>query len=212
MLHVWGPFALWTAVGLRSERATQTMGSHEAWRNFLRRILGKWSVNYRISHVEILKKGTRQAMTSNELAFDGVGLKPVDIAKQRTQRTTVFLRNVEYVVHFETGLDAYRAGPEDNIGKILSMAESRFGKGKQDRAPYLGVRECGAKWERVEDRSALPQPERFDEDLGIAFYGTDWRNELNYFCPLEIKGGVMRYPTWDEVREFGMTKPLKRAS
>lgn len=213
VLRVWGPFALWTPVGLRAERSTMTIGSHEAWRGFLRRIYGKWIVDYAIDRVEILKRGTKFVCTSNELKFNNVGLRPVDIVAQHTQRTTVSLRDVEYLVHFKVLLDERRATrPEDNIGKVLGMAERRFCLGQQDRSAYLGVREYRANWELVEDRSALPRAQKFDEDLGITFFGTDWHTSTNYFAPLKIEAGIVRYPTWQEVLDFGLSKPLQRVS
>lgn len=211
-LRVWGPLALWTPVGLRAERSTMTMGSHEAWRGMLRRVYGKWCVDYHIPKVEILKKGTKFASTSNELKFNNVGLRPVDIAVQRTQRTTIFLRDVEYLVHFQPLLEERRAGPNDSLAKVLEMTDRRFRLGQQDRSPYLGIRECKVNWELVERRETFPAPQDFNEDLGITFFGTDWHTNTNYFAPLKIEKGVLHYPSWREVLQFGLSKPLQRVS
>jgi CRISPR-associated protein Cas5d len=213
-LRLRGRYACWTSVAHRSERYSSTLPSHEALRGVLRRILGKFAVTYHVERVLLLSEPKREAITSNELKFNNVGFKPVlSVNGQHTQRTTVFIRDPDYLVEFRIALTANANRPEDTLEKYNAMFLRRASRGQQERRPVLGTTECPARIDLItdEDLSSLPKPVNWSENLGISFYGTDWDaglNGLNYYHPMEIRQGILRYPTWDQVKRFGVTKPV----
>lgn len=168
-------------------------------------------MTYQTRKVTLLSTPVRVPITSNEFKFNNVGLAPVFAHNgQHTQRTTVYLKNPDYLVEFEIALtDEARPGV-DTIDKYVSMFTRRMQLGQQERAPVLGITECPARVDLVTeaDLDKLPKPPEWNEDLSISFFGTDWNEGINYFYPLEIIQGVLKYPTWKEVKAFGVTKPL----
>jgi hypothetical protein len=132
---------------------------------------------------------------------------------QHTQRTTVFLTNPDYLVEFSLVLTGKSKRPEDTLEKYYAMFLRRAKRGQAERHPVLGITECPARLDLVADHdlAALPAPVDWTEDLGISFFGADWDEGLNYFYPLKINKGVLEYPSWNEVRSFGVTKAIGKA-
>lgn len=213
LIRAQGAFACWTPVGLRSERSSALVGSHAGWEGLLRGVLGKWSMCWRIHRVALLKTPRRMPVASNEMKFNSVGVNPVFVENQHTPRTTVFLRDVDYLITASICLSR-RAGPDDSIGKFEDMFRRRISRGQQTKSIYFGIRECVAELDLVENVADVPPPVDINEDLGISFYATDWSDpkEPNYFYPLSIRHGVVEYPSWEAVRELGIARVMGRVA
>jgi hypothetical protein len=153
----------------------------------------------------------------------------------RTQRTTTYVagkarrfkRSVDGVEFEETvaGVDwviAFKLNyPEPQYLKML-WARLRNGNYYGDQ-PYLGMRELVASVELVSDFSKMEYPVDtegwvthpnglktvdYSSELGLSFYGTDWEDPKhpNYFAYLKVEHGIVRYPTWAEVRALGIKR------
>jgi CRISPR-associated protein Cas5d len=210
-----GDHACWTPLGYRSEPSTATMPSHGALRGVLKGVLSKSAFEYVFHRASVLSEPRRIPYTSNEFKFNAVGLAPVlSINGQHTQRTTVYIRNPDYLVELSLKLTGTSDRSQDTLEKYYAMLLRRLGKGQYERPPVLGTTECPARVDLVEPHELhlLPKPFPWSEDLGITLYGADWDEDLYYFCPMAIRAGVLDYPSWDEVKSFGITKKIGRAA
>lgn len=208
-----GPFACYTALGLRAERATLTLGSHEGWRGFLRRILSKFACTYIIHKVSLLSMPRRIAITGNEFKFNSVSFQRILASNgQHTQRTTVYIKDPDYLLEFSIELTGKSSRPQDTLDKYYAMFRKRARRGQYEIPPVFGTSECRASYDLVEDKdlTSIPRPVDWSEDLGITFFGSDWQQKKNYFYPLAITRGVLEYPSWTDVKRLGITKPIGR--
>lgn len=230
-VRVRGRRALFTRPEYRTERMSNVTNSHAGWESILCQVIGHKGCRYQIERVAFLFQPRFFTITANELQSFGSGRKPLDTESQgtRTLRTsTVLAGKKRRIVHEEreqevSGVDfvvSFRLlTPED---KYLDMLLNRLRNGNYyGTQPYLGVREFPCRLDRVEDFRSLSYPlnipdmiqhpdglktVNYSERLGICFFGTDWDDppsHPNYFATLEVKGGIIQYPTWAEVRKFG---------
>lgn len=208
------PFACWTTPSLRSERTSAPVGSHSAWRGTLEGVLSKWAMRFVIHEVELLSVPRWLPVAANEMKFNSVGLNPIYVEDQHTPRTTVYLRDVDCLVTAGIVLTSKARPGEDTLPKFEEMFLRRMEKGQQRRSIYLGIRQCVAELELVNDRSEAPPRVDYSSNMGLSFFDTDWNDPEapNYYYPLSIEHGLVRYPTWDEVREYGIKRVMRRAS
>ena len=114
----------------------------------------------------------------------------------------------------------------DDMIKFQHMTEMRLGTGHFRHRMHIGTSDCPVSrvdLVRAEEFSFLQYPEitmashnesgvsfkaaDFSRDLGITWYGTDMTAlESNYFAPMKIDRGLLRYPSWDDVRARGLTR------
>ncbi len=214
-IRAWGPRACWTPVGLRMERFSAIAPSHAGCRGLLRGVLGKWGMTWNIHEVSILAPVRRSSEVINELRFEGKSLtRPTYIDDgQRTQRMTVFLRDVDYLIKASIALTKF-ADADDSLEKFEAMAERRFRIGQQRRHMYFGTKECMANVELVDDVSELPPPVDVTESLGLSYFDTDWQDpqEPAYFAPLNVVHGVLTYPSWAEVKALNIHRVTSGAA
>lgn len=196
-----GPYACWS-IPHGPERVSSLVPSHDAASGILRSVYGQWEMRWVVSELRFLKRPRKLTTTFNELKELAIapGRKPVAIEAQRTQRSNTILCDVDYLLtaHIEpSGFGTH----EVNMAKFHAMFLDRMAKGKQWKQAYLGQREYTGTLELV---SEVPEPVGFDADLGLHYYGYDFRTKTPYFAHLEIKGGVLKYPSWGEVLSYGM--------
>jgi hypothetical protein len=184
-------------------------------RGIFKGILSKAAFEYVFHRITLLSEPKRVAFTSNEIKGNSVGRAPViALNGQHTQRTTVFVENPDYLVELSLELTGISDRPQDTLEKYYAMLQRRLEKGQYERPPVLGITECPARVDLVgpHELHLLPKPFPWSEDLGITLYGTDWKEHVNYFCPMTIRDGVLDYPSWDEARNFGITKTVGRVA
>ncbi len=200
-IRAWGPLACWTPTFFRVERISNLVASHEGWNGFLRSILGKPAIRWTIEEVRLLRVPGRSPITQKERKFDRAGF--VHAGLDHTLRTTVYLTDVEYLIgaHFTM---TSKAGPQDNLPKFVKMWKSRTKQGQWYEQPRFGLRECTAFYEPFEGE--LPPAANVSENLGLSYYGTDWEDPENppYYIPMAVNQGIIRYPSWDDVRRYGL--------
>lgn len=214
-VRVSGELACWTPPEYRAERISNLMPSHDAWEGLLRTILGKREIRWAISEARMLFEPKYLPMLLSELKFNGRKnfVEPIRVSEQRTQRTTVFLKNPDYLLHAKMHLTKH-AEPDEPVIKYEEMFERRMKNGQQYGQPCFGLRELLADVEMVEASEAAGLlPTDVNSHLGFTYYGTDWEDpeQSQYFVPLDVCKGVARYPSWDEVKKTGLRRSARSA-
>lgn len=147
----------------------------------------------------------------------------------RTQRNTLALRDVAYLIHASPILTAKanqpRAKPPDEdeetgpdtVAKYLGMFERRVRKGQCYHRPYLGCREFACQFAPAD---GTEQPLAWNESLGLMLYDIRFAEEgenLPGFFRAELKSGVLHCDTRDvgpngeaPVEVFGWPKGVTR--
>lgn len=220
-VRVSGRLACWTPPEFRAERISALLPSHDAWVGLMRTILGHKEFRWVIPEVRLLFKPEYFSVTSNEVKFNGIhsldvydrplfvghhneprGGKSAFKFAQQTPRTTMFLRNPDYLLRVRV------AGHPEAVLKNEAMFLRRMENGQQWGQPCLGLRELMADVELVQDPKEL-KPQDITQDCGIIFYGTDWEStgSPQYFTHLQVVNGVAHYPSWEDVRQTGYQRP-----
>lgn len=153
-IEVAGPAACFTRPELKAERVSYNVITPSAARGILEAVYWKPAIRWEIDRIRVLNPVNFDTFRRNEIkskasysnakrAYKGsdiaLGIDSSDI-ENRTQRATVLLRDVRYVIeaHFEmTG----KAGEDDTVEKHYNIALRRLRKGQCFNQPYLGCRE-----------------------------------------------------------------------
>jgi CRISPR-associated protein Cas5d len=125
----------------------------------------------------------------------------VDDRKNRTQRNTLALKNVDYIiaatVHVNT--EHYES---DNVHKYMNMFRSRTRQGACYRQPVLGVREFAADFMQAPEHFTPIDP-KVSRPLGAMNYGVEYLSKgvgtLPMFFDARLDGGILHVPTWNNV-------------
>jgi CRISPR-associated protein Cas5d len=135
-----------------------------------------------------------------ERAMRGKGPLPrLLIDERRTQRHTLALRDVDYVL--EAGFRmSDRAGHDDNPAKFGAMFERRLERGQCYRMPYLGCREFVADVRpQIEPFEPVPETRDLGWMLHDLEFGRDGRG-IPHFFHARIERGVIEVPELDTAR------------
>ena len=170
-----GDFACFTRSESKIDRVSYDVPTPSAARGMLEAIYCKpaefW---YEISEIKVLKPIRYLSMQKNEIKDKVVAskkdIKPIYTDRSRTQRYTVYLRDVAYAItaHVHVREDALPGlSMHQKEQKIAAEFTKRVNKGKCFWQPYLGLRECMAFFRepKVDD---IPISQ--DKDLGIMLY------------------------------------------
>ena len=174
-----GEYAIFTRPELKTERLTYSVPTPSAVRGIFEAILWKPAICWHIERIKVLNEIRSCAIKRNEVSTKGPmptaatvrdgGVAPVywaDQGKNRAQRNTVALRDVDYVFEAHFSLTE-KAGEQDNVRKFVAMFERRVAKGQHYHQPYFGCRECVARIEPVVEE---PLPIAESRDLGIMLW------------------------------------------
>lgn len=225
--------ALFTRPEYRTERMTNVTASQAGWEGVFNQVMGHKGCRYKIEEAKFLFYPRYFSITGNELQSFGSGRAPVDTEKKRTLRTSTVLAGKRRRILDDDWGDEREVSGVDYIltlrlitpaEKYFDMLLSRLKKGNYyGTQPFLGMREYPCRLDLIEDPGAINYPldipdlvahsdgfktVPYSERLGLCFYGTDWDDPLhpNYFTALDIKDGVVKYPTWEQVRREGIKR------
>jgi CRISPR-associated protein Cas5d len=202
-----GPLAVFTEPAFKVERVSYPVMTPSAARGLLEAVLWKPAIRWRIERIRVLAPIKFTAFRRNEVnnkapapatatIRDGGPYRSYYADEDRTQRNTIALRDVDYVIeaHFEL---TDRAGPEDNVAKFVDMFQRRVERGQRFHQPYLGCREFPAD---ITSASDAPSPIPDSRDLGYVLWdivhGPD-RNRAVFF-PGRLVRGVLEVPPHPE--------------
>jgi CRISPR-associated protein Cas5d len=183
-LRTWGDFACFTRPEMKVERVSYQVMTPSAARGILEAILYRPQFRWQVRRIAVKKPVRFLAFRRNEVKsrLSIRNPEPLLADEDRTQRNTLALRDVEYVIEASlvtTALAGERRKPavhEDDKGpdssiKYLSMFERRAAKGQCFTQPVFGCREFPAYFE-LADASSMTSPQSANPDgpLGLMLY------------------------------------------
>lgn len=183
-LRIWGDFACFTRPEMKVERVSYPMMTPSAARGVLEAIYWEPQMRYVVHEIAVAHRGSWINLRRNEvqavISIEGAkswmkgtkAVSPIQAgggAPDGTQRNTLALAGVEYIVTAEVCLTERARPPADNIAKYVEQLRKRSSAGKCFHRPYLGCRELAADFEWCDKPDAI-QTESWDEDLGLMLY------------------------------------------
>ena len=134
-----GELACFTRPEMKVERVSYEVMTPSAARGILEAILWKPQISWHIGAIFVLSPIRWASFRRNEvLKVASPKAGPIVADEERTQRNTVALRDVDYVIEAWFELTP-GAGPDDPVAKYVDMFRRRLSKGQHHHAPYLGL-------------------------------------------------------------------------
>ena len=184
-LRVWGDLACFTRPEMKVERVSYPVPTPSAARGILEAILYKPQFRWRIHRLAVRRPVQFLAFRRNEVKaiLSTRTAEPILADEERTQRNTLALRDVEYVIEASLALTPLAGRPrhyahghdepegDDNLGKYQGMFRRRAEKGQCFVQPCFGCREFPAHFELADPLSMTVTPGiNRDADLGFMVY------------------------------------------
>ncbi|MEN8613806.1 type I-C CRISPR-associated protein Cas5c [Dehalogenimonas sp. THU2] len=202
-LRAKGPLACFTRPELKVERVTYPVITPSAARGILQSVLWKPAIDWHITRISVLSEikftsfrrnevNSKASTPSRSVIENGGEIRPFFIEDDRSQRNTIALQNVDYIIEaFFTMTE--RAGQSDNLNKFIDMFTRRVEKGQYHLKPYFGCREFAAD---ILPAADAPPPIPDSRDLGIMLWDIDYRPEYNrpIFFRARLEAGAMTVP------------------
>ena len=181
-LRVWGDLACFTRPEMKVERVSYPVPTPSAARGILEAILYKPQFRWRIHRIAVLRPIQFLAFRRNEVkaVLSARTAEPILADEERTQRNTLALRDVAYVIEASLALTPLAGRPrrrpsghdepegDDNLGKYHGMFRRRAEKGQCFAQPVFGCREFPAHFE-LADASAMTVPAGINRDADLGF-------------------------------------------
>lgn len=185
-VEVAGEFACFTRPEMKVERVSYDVITPSAARGIFEAILWKPAIRWKIRKIEVLNDIRWATIRRNELKSVMSSPNGVFIEDDRTQRSSLLLRDVRYRLHAELEFVApgnrpasalvKPPGEDEKPRKYHEMFRRRARKGQCAHMPYLGCREFACSVlrlvERPEEADARPIGE--SGDLGFMLLDLDY--------------------------------------
>ncbi len=227
-LRTWGDLACFTRPEMKVERVSYPVITPSAARGLLEAILYKPQFRWRIRRIAVKRPIQFLAFRRNEVKSRLSTRNPVPLLadEDRTQRNTLALRDVEYVIEASMHLTPLAGLPrrrpeddedhgEDSPVKYLAMFQRRAEKGQCFAQPCFGCREFPAHFELSDESAMRVAPEiNRNTDLGLMLYDVFHLDVLKTqapgkvekprprvtFFPASLRDGIVNVPDWSEVK------------
>jgi CRISPR-associated protein Cas5d len=226
-LRVWGDLACFTRPEMKVERVSYPVITPSAARGLLEAILYKPQFRWRVHRIAVRRPVRFLAFRRNEVKSKAAARNPQPILAEedRTQRNTLALRDVDYVIEASLELTALANQPrrkppgedeppgDDNLGKYYGMARRRIENGQCFSQPCFGCREFPAHFEPADaDAMRVPAGLNPDTDLGLMLYDVfdldalhsgqkaEARPRVTFFRA-RLENGIVTVPPWSEVKK-----------
>ncbi|MEO7297426.1 MAG: type I-C CRISPR-associated protein Cas5c [Verrucomicrobiota bacterium] len=231
-LRTWGDLACFTRPEMKVERVSYPVITPSAARGLLEAILYKPQFRWRIQRIAVKRPIRFLSFRRNEVKsrLSPRNPEPLIADEDRTQRNTLALRDVEYVIEASmhltplAGLPRRRPTDDEDHGddspvKYLAMFQRRAEKGQCFAQPCFGCREFPAHFELTNESAMnVTTGLNADTDLGLMLYDVfnldvakdqapgkveKPRPRITFF-PARLQSGVVNIPDWLEVKkQFG---------
>lgn len=193
-LKVWGPFACFTRPEMKVERVSYPVVTPSAARGILESIFWKPEFSWRVQEVWVLNPIRHFSILRNEVQSKASPRsdRPYYAADDRTQRHTLGLQDVAYVIRADVRLRSHCA---DDPAKYRDQFRRRVERGECFHRPALGCREFAADFSPVSDADR-PLP-GLDMDLGLMLFDLKYRKSGPHeprFFPASLRGGILEVP------------------
>lgn len=203
---VWGAYACFTRPEMKVERVSYPVPTASAARGILEAIFWKPEFAWKVREVWVLRPIRYASILRNEVKSK-VALRTVlgwaengggyEAAEDRTQRHSLVLRDVAYLIRAEVQV---RAGTDAHPAKYRDQFRRRVQRGQCYARPYLGCREFAASFGPPQgDEQPIPDSMELGRmllDLDYAPEG-DGRGTPRFF-EARLDRGVIRYPAFEE--------------
>lgn len=204
-LRVWGDYACFTRPEMKVERVTYPVMTPSAARGVMEAVFWKPEFSWKVEEIWVLKPIQYFSILRNEVnsrasvraavdwATTGGGF---DAATDRSQRHTLALRDVEYLIRAQVAL---KPGTKEDVAKYRDQFHRRAGGGRSFSTPYLGCREFSASFSEPDGSE---QPIGVTEELGLMLLDLEYdadgsgRGKPRFFNA-RLEGGVLRVPLSD---------------
>jgi CRISPR-associated protein Cas5d len=214
---------------MKVERVSYPVITPSAARGLLESILYRPQFRWNVRRIAVKKPIRFLAFRRNEVKSRLSPRKPEPLLadEDRTQRNTLALREVEYVIEASLQLTPLAGLPrrkpqdsedhgEDTPVKYLAMFQRRAEKGQCFAQPCFGCREFPAHFELADEPAmrveTKPNP---DTDLGLMLYdvfnidvsATQLPGKVEKpdprmtFFKAELKDGIVSVPDWAEMKK-----------
>ena len=228
-LRTWGDLACFTRPEMKVERVSYPVITPSAGRGLLESILYKPQFRWQVRRIAVKKPIRFLAFRRNEVKsrLSPRNPEPLLADEDRTQRNTLALRDVEYVIEASLHLTPLAGLPrrkpandedngDDTLVKYLAMFQRRAEKGQCFAQPAFGCREFPAHFELAGESAMLVQPGlNADSDLGLMLYDVfdlDVSKDQQpgkiekpqpriTFFKAQLKSGVVNVPDWAEMKK-----------
>ena len=201
-VKVWGDYACFTRPEMKVERVSYSVMTPSAARGVLESIFWKPEISWQVDEIWVLNpvryasimrneiKDRQSSRSARQWAGKGGGY---DVAARRTQRHSLVLRDVAYVIVARIAPASERADP---IGKYAEQFARRVAGGRCFATPYLGCREFPAFFDVA---VGSDRPIQRDADLGRMLLDIDYEADGSgrgspVFFEARLRGGVLRVP------------------
>lgn len=205
-LEVTGSAACFTRPEFKVERVSYDCMTPSAAVGVLKAIYWHPGMDYEIERIfvcnpikqatimrnEVCNKGNGKAATS---AYKkGLVPKGISASALRTQRSTLYLKDVRYVIEAHIVLREGEMHESDNLTKFYQIFLRRAKNGQSFHHPYLGCREFPVRTFRLlgleEDVEHADIP---DKVLGLMLHSLNYQVYPNKprFFPAEIRDGIL---------------------
>ena len=188
-LEIWGDYALFSRPEMKVERVSYDVITPSAARGIMEAIYWHPGIRYEVTKIFVLNKikfaNIRRNEVSQKISAPNVkkfmkskeGELYIATSKDRTQRFSMVLKDVHYVIEIQVETT------EENLLKTYNILQRRLIKGQCYHTPYFGTREFPAHFKLCEDISkietAYPNEVR---DLGFMLYDMDY-SDKDDICP-----------------------------
>ena len=143
---VWGETACFTRPEHKVERVSYPVMTPSAARGVLEAIYWKPEFDWVVEGIDVLKQIQWHSFTRNEVNRRATGTDGFVASEARTQRHTVALRDLAYVIRAR---QQPRPHEKEGVVRHRDVFWRRVGRGRCFHRPYLGCREFAAHFGQV---------------------------------------------------------------
>lgn len=192
-VRVKGDFALFTRPENKVERVSYPLITPSAARGILEAIYWHPEFMWAIREIHVLSPVQTFGILRNEVnsKMSPSRTEPYYADEDRSQRHSVCLRNVDYLIFADAEVKPHGA----NHAKYRDIFRRRVEKGQCYHRPALGCREFAAEFFPADE---APKPVDWTEDLGLILWDMDYASQKPPYWPkffhAEIRGGVLTVP------------------
>jgi CRISPR-associated protein Cas5d len=191
-VKVCGDFACFTRTDLKVERMTYPCMTPSAARGILDCILWKPEFQWYVRRILVLKPIKFLSVKRNEIKTKQ-DKKPLVIEKERTQRNSLILKDVAYII--EASIYQKSFDQENQPRKYKEMFRRRVQNGRCFRRPFLGTREFAAEFcEPDENDVPIQETIPIGSMLFDLIYDKTGNPSPLYFYDVKILNGILECP------------------
>lgn len=216
-LEVWGDYACFTRLEMKTERVTFDVMTPSAARGLLESIYWHPGMRWVIDRIHVCSpirftnvrrnevKSKLSAEKARRVMERGTGELYLVTSQDIQQRAALLLRDVRYVIDAHFDITA-QAAAGDNAGKFQDIIKRRIRRGQFYHQPYFGCREFPAQFKECETLPSCPEELRGVQELGYMLWDLDYSDEENIvplFFRATLRDGILEVPTRDSGEVLG---------